>query len=193
MVVMLGELVETTTGMWLTRPPARWPSVYLLGPGDVVVGQLAVRWCVGRPCPAIPRRSGCPDAVGHVRIGAIGCVGIGSTDVLELRVDGDRPTRRQGHRALTGLAARRAGRRRRRRRGASNRCCVVGCQGGGGQSGGECCQSADTDGGNCQLLHLDASCVVMVISGCSPASGPRPGGPRGASTSPASPRAPGAP
>ena len=188
---VLDRLVQTTAGKWIIYSPTQVPQ---RAPG---------RPTVCRTAPATPKPSRCPDAVGHVRISAEGCVGIRSTDALELRVNGDGPTRRQGHGALTALAARRDGRRRRRLRRDSNRCCVVGCEGRRGQSYGST--------GNPQIPMVAnvsffiwmpplwpppiarGRASVMVISGCSPAAGPRPGGPRGASTSPASPRAPGAP
>jgi hypothetical protein len=66
--------------------------------------------CVGRHVPGIAEPSGCPGAVRHVRISAKGRVGIRPTDALGLRVNGDGPTRRQGHGALTVWAGRCGGR-----------------------------------------------------------------------------------
>src|SRR5215213_834363 len=37
-------LVETTTGKWITRPPARCPNGHTLGPNQVLVGHMA---CLG--------------------------------------------------------------------------------------------------------------------------------------------------
>jgi hypothetical protein len=41
---MLGELVQTITGKWITHPPARCPNGHPLGPGDVLVGHQT---CLG--------------------------------------------------------------------------------------------------------------------------------------------------
>ena len=42
---MLGEVVQTTAGKWITHPPIRCPNGHLLGPGEVLVGHQA---CLGR-------------------------------------------------------------------------------------------------------------------------------------------------
>ena len=44
LVVVLGELVQTTTGKWITHPPTRCPNGHHLGPGQVLVGHQA---CLG--------------------------------------------------------------------------------------------------------------------------------------------------
>jgi len=41
---VLGELVQTTAGEWITRPPARCPNGHPLGPNQVLVGHVA---CLG--------------------------------------------------------------------------------------------------------------------------------------------------
>src|SRR6478672_686397 len=41
---VLGELVHTTAGMWITRPPTRCHNEHPLGPGEVLVGHQA---CLG--------------------------------------------------------------------------------------------------------------------------------------------------
>ena len=41
---MLGELVQTTAGKWITHPPTRCPNGHTLGPGEVLVGHRA---CLG--------------------------------------------------------------------------------------------------------------------------------------------------
>ena len=41
---MLGELVQTPDGKWMTRPPTRCPNGHLLGPNQVLVGHVA---CLG--------------------------------------------------------------------------------------------------------------------------------------------------
>ncbi len=41
---VLGELVQTTAGKWITHPPSRCPSGHTLGPGKVLVGHQA---CLG--------------------------------------------------------------------------------------------------------------------------------------------------
>jgi hypothetical protein len=41
---MLGELVQTTAGKWIIRPPTRCPNGHQLGPGEVLVGYQA---CLG--------------------------------------------------------------------------------------------------------------------------------------------------
>ena len=41
---MLGELVQTTNGKWITHPPSRCPNGHPLGPGQVLVGHQA---CLG--------------------------------------------------------------------------------------------------------------------------------------------------
>ena len=41
---MLGELVQTTAGKWITHPPTRCPNGHPLGPGQVLVGHVA---CLG--------------------------------------------------------------------------------------------------------------------------------------------------
>src|SRR6478736_605632 len=38
---MLGELVQTTAGRWITRPPSRCPNGHPLGPNQVLVGHVA--------------------------------------------------------------------------------------------------------------------------------------------------------
>jgi hypothetical protein len=39
-----GELVRTTSGQWITKPPARCPNGHSLGPNQVLVGHVA---CLG--------------------------------------------------------------------------------------------------------------------------------------------------
>jgi hypothetical protein len=41
---VLGELVQTTAGEWITHPPTRCPNGHTLGPGQVLVGHQA---CLG--------------------------------------------------------------------------------------------------------------------------------------------------
>jgi hypothetical protein len=41
---VLGELVQTTAGKWITHPPTRCPNGHPLGPGEVLVGHQA---CLG--------------------------------------------------------------------------------------------------------------------------------------------------
>jgi hypothetical protein len=41
---VLGELVQTTEGKWMTRGPERCPNGHLLGPNQVLVGHVA---CLG--------------------------------------------------------------------------------------------------------------------------------------------------
>jgi len=41
---VLGELVQTTAGKWITHPPTRCPNGHRLGAGQVLVGQQA---CLG--------------------------------------------------------------------------------------------------------------------------------------------------
>jgi len=41
---VLGDLVQTTAGRWITRPPTRCPNGHPLGPNQVLVGHVA---CVG--------------------------------------------------------------------------------------------------------------------------------------------------
>jgi hypothetical protein len=41
---MLGELVQTTAGKWITHPPTHCPNGHILGPGQVLVGHQA---CLG--------------------------------------------------------------------------------------------------------------------------------------------------
>jgi len=41
---MLGELVQTTAGKWITHPPAHCPNGHRLGAGQVLVGHQA---CLG--------------------------------------------------------------------------------------------------------------------------------------------------
>jgi hypothetical protein len=41
---VLGELLQTTDGRWITRPPLRCPNGHLLGPNHVLVGHVA---CLG--------------------------------------------------------------------------------------------------------------------------------------------------
>jgi hypothetical protein len=38
LVTVLGELVRTTDGKWMTHPPTRCPNGHILGPGQVLVG-----------------------------------------------------------------------------------------------------------------------------------------------------------
>jgi hypothetical protein len=38
---MLGELVQTTAGKWITHPPMRCPNGHTLGAGAVLVGHQA--------------------------------------------------------------------------------------------------------------------------------------------------------
>jgi hypothetical protein len=44
LLTVLGELVQTTAGTWITRPPTRCPNRHSLGPGQVLVGHSA---CLG--------------------------------------------------------------------------------------------------------------------------------------------------
>ena len=41
---VLGQLVPTTAGKWITQPPTRCPNGHKLGPGQVLVGHQA---CLG--------------------------------------------------------------------------------------------------------------------------------------------------
>ena len=41
---MLGELVQTTAGKWITHPPSRCPNGHSLGPNQVLVGHVV---CLG--------------------------------------------------------------------------------------------------------------------------------------------------
>jgi hypothetical protein len=41
---VLGDLVQTTNGQWITQPPSRCPHGHTLGPGQVLVGHQA---CLG--------------------------------------------------------------------------------------------------------------------------------------------------
>ena len=41
---MLGELLQTTAGKWITHPPTHCPNGHRLGPGQVLVGHQA---CLG--------------------------------------------------------------------------------------------------------------------------------------------------
>jgi hypothetical protein len=41
---VLGELVQTTTGKWITHPPTGCPNGHTLGPNQVLVGHQA---CLG--------------------------------------------------------------------------------------------------------------------------------------------------
>jgi hypothetical protein len=41
---VLGDLVQTTRGQWITRPPSRCPNGHPLGPNQVLVGHVA---CLG--------------------------------------------------------------------------------------------------------------------------------------------------
>jgi hypothetical protein len=40
----VGDLIHTTAGAWITRPPMRCPNGHSLGPGEVLVGHQA---CLG--------------------------------------------------------------------------------------------------------------------------------------------------
>ena len=42
---MLGDLVQTTTGRWITHLPTHCPNGHTLGPNQVLVGHQA---CLGR-------------------------------------------------------------------------------------------------------------------------------------------------
>jgi hypothetical protein len=44
LVIMLGELVQTTDGKWIIHPPTRCPNGHRLGPGAALVGYQA---CLG--------------------------------------------------------------------------------------------------------------------------------------------------
>ena len=44
LLVVLGELIQTTAGKWITHPPTRCPNGHSLGPGEVLVGHQA---CLG--------------------------------------------------------------------------------------------------------------------------------------------------
>ena len=41
---MLGDLIQTTDGKWITGPPCRCPNGYLLSPKQVLVGHVV---CLG--------------------------------------------------------------------------------------------------------------------------------------------------
>src|SRR5262245_52919786 len=41
---VLGDLVQTTDGKWITHPPTRCPNGHSLGPNQVLVGHVA---CLG--------------------------------------------------------------------------------------------------------------------------------------------------
>src|SRR5262245_19801280 len=41
---MVGDLVQTADGKWITRPPSRCPNGHPLGPNQVLVGHVA---CLG--------------------------------------------------------------------------------------------------------------------------------------------------
>ena len=45
MKVYEGELVRTTNGQWITKPPNRCPNGHILGPNQVLVGHVA---CLGQ-------------------------------------------------------------------------------------------------------------------------------------------------
>jgi hypothetical protein len=58
---VLGELVQTTAGEWITHPPTRCPNGHTLGPNQVLVGHVAclghgggghTSWCC-RSCDAV--------------------------------------------------------------------------------------------------------------------------------------------
>jgi hypothetical protein len=55
LTAVLRELVQTTAGKWITRPPSRCPNGPALGPNQVLVGHQA---CLG-------------DGGGHTRLGAV--------------------------------------------------------------------------------------------------------------------------
>jgi len=40
---VLGELVQTTAGQWMTQPPTRCPNGHALGPNEVLVGLTDMR------------------------------------------------------------------------------------------------------------------------------------------------------
>ena len=42
LVVVLGELAQTTAGKWIAHPPTRCPNGHSLGPGEVLVGEIGV-------------------------------------------------------------------------------------------------------------------------------------------------------
>ena len=44
LLVVLGDLVQTTAGKWITHPPTRCPNGHPLGPNQVLVGHVA---CLG--------------------------------------------------------------------------------------------------------------------------------------------------
>jgi hypothetical protein len=44
LLTVFGELVQTTTGKWITHPPSRCPNGHILGPNQVLVGHVA---CLG--------------------------------------------------------------------------------------------------------------------------------------------------
>jgi len=44
LLLVLGELVQTTDGKWITHPPTRCPNGHALGPNQVLVGHVA---CLG--------------------------------------------------------------------------------------------------------------------------------------------------
>jgi hypothetical protein len=51
LLVMLGGLVRTTAGKWITRPPSRCSNVHALGPNQVLVGHVA---CLGHGAADTP-------------------------------------------------------------------------------------------------------------------------------------------
>ena len=73
LLVVLGELVQTTAGKWITHPPTRCPNGHPLGAGKVLVGHQAclghgggtppgpaaraIRRCTGRHSTRTARRS----------------------------------------------------------------------------------------------------------------------------------------
>ena len=44
LLLVLGELVQTTAGKWITHPPTRCPNGHTFGPNQVLVGHQA---CLG--------------------------------------------------------------------------------------------------------------------------------------------------
>ena len=59
-LVVLGELVQSTAGTWITKPPPRCPNGHALGPGEVLVGHQGA-WRRAQPGHAGPARRSLSD------------------------------------------------------------------------------------------------------------------------------------
>ena len=84
---MLGELVQTTAGKWITHPPTRCPNGHTLGPGEVLVGHQA---CLGHggghttwTCRACDQTVYGPPLNTHCTTLAGPAVGVGTQDILD--------------------------------------------------------------------------------------------------------------